>query len=68
MPELAEVEHSRRQWDPGIGQIVLSVRLARPEIRIFRDTDTAAIQSLLPGKKAARLPSQRQANAFPVFR
>ncbi len=51
MPELAEVEHSRRQWDPGLGQPVLSVRLVCPEIRVFRDTDTAAIQSLLPGKK-----------------
>lgn len=51
MPELAEVEHSRRQWDPGIGQTILSVRLARPEIRVFRDTDAVAIQSLLPGKK-----------------
>ncbi len=51
MPELAEVEHSRRQWDPGIGQTILGVHLARPEIRVFRDTDTAVIQSLLPGKE-----------------
>ena len=51
MPELAEVEHSRRQWDPGIGQTILGVRLARPEIRVFRDTNTVALQSLLPGRK-----------------
>ena len=51
MPELAEVEHSRRQWDPGLGQLVSQVRLARPEIRVFRDTDTAALCARLPGKK-----------------
>ena len=51
MPELAEVEHSRRQWDPGLGQPILSVLLARPEIRVFRDTDTTTLQSQLPGQK-----------------
>ena len=50
MPELAEVEHSRRQWDPGLGQAVLAVRLARPEIRVFRDTDTTFLRTQLPGK------------------
>ena len=50
MPELAEVEHSRRQWDPGLGQTVTAVRLARPEIRVFRDTDTTTLRAQLPGK------------------
>ena len=50
MPELAEVEHSRRQWNPGLDQPVLSVLLARPELRVFRDTDTAALQSQIPGQ------------------
>ena len=51
MPELAEVEHSRRQWDPGLGLPVLEVLLARPEIRVFRDTDTASLRQLLPGQR-----------------
>ena len=51
MPELAEVEHSRRQWDPGIGQTVLGVDLARPEIRVFRGTDTEVLRAQLLGKK-----------------
>lgn len=51
MPELAEVEHSRRQWDPGIGQPVLEVLIARPEIRVFRDTDTEALRRRLPGQR-----------------
>ncbi len=51
MPELAEVEHSRRQWDPGLGQSVLEVLIARPEIRVFRDTDTTSLRQLLPGQR-----------------
>ena len=47
MPELAEVEHSRRQWDPGLRQPVLEVLIARPEIRVFRDTDADALRKNL---------------------
>ncbi len=51
MPELAEVEHSRRQWDPGFGQSVKEVLIARPEIRVFRDTDVDALRNHLTGKR-----------------
>ena len=51
MPELAEVEHSRRQWDSGIGQPVLAVLIARPEIRVFRETDTDALRQSLVGQR-----------------
>ena len=51
MPELAEVEHGRRQWDPGINQPVREVLIARPEIRVFRDTDTVALRGALIGQR-----------------
>ncbi len=51
MPELAEVEHSRRQWDPGVGQPILEILIARPEIRVFRDTDVETLRHLLPGQR-----------------
>jgi hypothetical protein len=41
VPELAEVEHSRRLWDVGVGLEVEEVLVRRPEIRIFRGTDVA---------------------------
>lgn len=47
MPELAEVEYFRKQWNPGLRQRILRVHL-RPEKRIFRGTDTAAMQRALP--------------------
>ena len=51
MPELAEVEHSRRQWDPGLNQTIREVLIARPQIRVFRDTDTDGLCQLLPGQR-----------------
>ncbi len=51
MPELAEVEHSRRQWDPGLGHVISEVLVARPEIRVFRDTDITSLRQLLPGQR-----------------
>lgn len=43
MPELAEVEYFRRQWDAGIGDRVLKVALHAPK-RIFRGADTRALK------------------------
>jgi formamidopyrimidine-DNA glycosylase len=43
VPELAEVEHSRRSWDVGLGHQVEEVILRRPEIRIFRGTDAGTM-------------------------
>jgi formamidopyrimidine-DNA glycosylase len=36
MPELPEVEYSRRVWDAGLGQRVLKVLVPHPDVRDFR--------------------------------
>ena len=48
MPELAEVEYFRRQWDAGIDQRVMRVALHARK-RIFRGTNTRALQRQLTG-------------------
>ena len=53
MPELAEVEWYRNQWNPGIGDTILEVRL-HPLKRIFRGTDTRALRTKLIGTKLLR--------------
>ncbi len=50
MPELAEVEHSRRQWNPGLGEPIREVLIARPNLRIFRETNTQILTQMLPGQ------------------
>ena len=42
MPELAEVEYFRRQWDPGLGQKIQKVQL-HGQKRIFRGNNPRAI-------------------------
>ena len=54
MPELAEVDHSRRQWDAGLGAPIREVLIARPEIRVFRGTDIGALRQLLRGRVLTR--------------
>ncbi|PXA05281.1 DNA-formamidopyrimidine glycosylase [Coraliomargarita sinensis] len=49
MPELAEVEYYRKQWSPGIGQIVAGVEL-HPDKRIYRGVDTDALVRGLKGR------------------
>jgi formamidopyrimidine-DNA glycosylase len=49
MPELAEVEYYRKQWDPGIGGTVQRV-LTHPKARIYRDIPAAAIRRGLTGR------------------
>jgi formamidopyrimidine-DNA glycosylase len=51
VPELAEVEYCRRLWDAGLRKTVADVRIGRPEIRVFRETDIAALRRLLPGRR-----------------
>ncbi|MGI8891396.1 MAG: Fpg/Nei family DNA glycosylase [Chthoniobacterales bacterium] len=46
MPELAEVEYYRKQWNPGLGELVTGVRIHGTK-RIFRETDTRALQQRL---------------------
>ena len=50
MPELAEVEYYRRQWDPGLGGKVLAVQLHARK-RIFRETDTRALVRQITGSR-----------------
>jgi len=50
MPELAEVEYFRRQWEPGRGGIVRTVELHRIK-RIFRGEDLQALEATLTGAK-----------------
>jgi formamidopyrimidine-DNA glycosylase len=50
MPELAEVEFYRKQWDPGIGQTVRQVRL-HPKARIFREADPRLLARSLTGAR-----------------
>ena len=49
MPELAEVEYYRKQWDPGLGQKVERV-LTHPHARIFRDVPATAVEKGLEGR------------------
>jgi formamidopyrimidine-DNA glycosylase len=51
MPELAEVEFYRRQWDPGLGGVVLDVRV-HPAARVFRTCpDPFRIPEALAGRR-----------------
>ncbi len=49
MPELAEVEYYRKQWEPGVGGEVVRV-LTHPAARIYRDIPAAAVESGLAGR------------------
>ena len=48
MPELAEVEYYRRQWDIGLAHKVLGIIL-HGEKRIFRGADLTLLKRVLPG-------------------
>jgi formamidopyrimidine-DNA glycosylase len=48
MPELAEVEFYRRQWNPGRGQRILAVE-THPRARVFRGATTTAFARALRG-------------------
>jgi formamidopyrimidine-DNA glycosylase len=48
MPELAEVEYFRKQWNPGLRQKIRSLSL-HADKRIFRGSDTALMEKSLPG-------------------
>jgi formamidopyrimidine-DNA glycosylase len=56
MPELAEVEYYRRQWDPGFGQKILRVQL-HPRKRIFRGENTRALVRRVAGTRFLRSES-----------
>ncbi len=50
MPELAEVEYYRKQWDSGLGAKITSVELHRQK-RIFRGSDPRDIVRQLTGRR-----------------
>src|SRR6266513_140303 len=50
MPELAEVEWYRKQWNPARGDEIVDVRL-HPRNRVFRGTNARALQESLVGEK-----------------
>jgi len=58
MPELAEVEYYRKQWNPGLGRPVQAV-LVHERAKIYRGTDVGALRSALTG--ATLLSSQAAA-------
>ena len=49
MPELAEVEFFRKQWDPGIGHVFDRVSV-HPKARIFRETPAPTFKKQLAGE------------------
>jgi formamidopyrimidine-DNA glycosylase len=53
MPELAEVEYFRRQWDPGLGDRIVRVQL-HPQKRIFRGSNTRMLVRELTGSRLLR--------------
>lgn len=53
MPELAEVEFFRRQWDPGLGRKVVAVQLHSRK-RIFRGSDPREMARQLTGRRFLR--------------
>jgi formamidopyrimidine-DNA glycosylase len=50
MPELAEVEWFRKQWDPGLGQEIIGLSL-HPRNRVLRGENLRELQQRLVGEK-----------------
>jgi formamidopyrimidine-DNA glycosylase len=50
MPELAEVDWYRKQWDAGRGNVIVDLAL-HPRNRVFRGTNTRELQRQLIGAK-----------------
>src|SRR5467141_1169556 len=53
MPELAEVEFYRRQWDCGLGQKIVRVQL-HPQKRVFRGSTPRALARELACRRFLR--------------
>jgi formamidopyrimidine-DNA glycosylase len=63
MPELAEVEYFRKQWDAGLNAKVLGVEL-HAEKRLFRGTDTRVMSEQLTGAKLIASEARGKQMAF----
>lgn len=64
MPELAEVEYMRRRWDPGLDQLVHSVRLHR-KAKVLRGVDP---QILAGSLRRSRLSFSEARGKQMIFR
>lgn len=65
VPELAEVEFYRKQWNPGLGGKIRAVALHSGK-RIFAAA-TPARSKIPPRRDAPKIRSTRQADALPFF-
>jgi len=63
MPELAEVDYFRKQWNPGLGRRIDRV-LIHPKSRLFRGTDTAQLVRTLTGATLERSESRGKQMLF----
>lgn len=63
MPELAEVEYYRRQWNPGLGSRITRVAI-HGETRIFRDVDGDALKRELAAARLAASETHGKAMLF----
>jgi formamidopyrimidine-DNA glycosylase len=66
MPELAEVEWYRKQWNPGIGNKIADVQLHARK-RVFRETDTRALRQKLVGQKLLRSATRGKRMLFEFY-
>jgi formamidopyrimidine-DNA glycosylase len=65
MPELAEVDYFRKQWNAGLGQRIAAVDLHAAK-RIFRGVDTAALGRTLTGAVLERSEARGKQMLFGV--
>jgi formamidopyrimidine-DNA glycosylase len=63
MPELAEVDYFRKQWNPGLGQRIEKA-LVHPKARIFRGIDTKRFARVLSGATLERSESRGKQMLF----
>src|SRR5438445_699751 len=53
MPELAEVEFYRRQWDAGLGEKILAAHINAKK-RVLRGVDASVLEKNIVGQKFLR--------------
>ncbi|PYL37388.1 MAG: DNA-formamidopyrimidine glycosylase [Verrucomicrobia bacterium] len=63
MPELAEVEWYRKQWNPGLGDHIVDLSL-HARNRVFRGTNTRALKENLIGEKLLRSRARGKQTLF----
>ncbi len=66
MPELAEVEWFRKQWNAGLGDEIVDVSLHARKY-VFRGTSTACASRESRRPETAKIDEARKTDALPVF-